>query len=205
MNNLKEKWPPNSQPCLINNFNDTHIILSKDCDYNEQISHQDLLQLSAQDINNDDLCMDIKRTPEDYRSAFLTNITLIILPLVIFFNMCAREMLPTVKKIDIFLRDLLNTNVNGIGSCLITAFIYPLWLITAFICAPFFIVFVAARQVYYKFRHRRAKRKNLFRKQLQKSEYLWGISRTAEAGLESCGQLILQVWLLSSDFKSLSR
>jgi hypothetical protein len=39
---------------------------------------------------------------------------------------------------------------------------------------------------------------------LQKSEYLWGISRTAEAALESCGQLVLQIWLLSSDFNSLS-
>ena len=45
----------------------------------------------------------------------------------------------------------------------------------------------------YQFRHRRATKRNLFRRQLQKSEYLWGITRTAEAGLESCGQLILQV------------
>ena len=29
--------------------------------------------------------------------------------------------------------------------------------------------------------------------------------RTVEAGLESCGQLILQVWLLSSDFKKLNQ
>ena len=49
-------------------------------------------------------------------------------------------------------------------------------------------------QVYFKFHHNRAKRKNKVRRQLQKSEYLWGISRTAEAGLESCGQIILQVW-----------
>ena len=46
-----------------------------------------------------------------------------------------------------------------------------------------------------QFRHRRATKRNLFRRQLQKSEYLWGITRTAEAGLESCGQLILQVLL----------
>ena len=88
---------------------------------------------------------------------------------------------------------------------LLRSLVYPFWLISAFICAPFFILFVAARQVYYKFRHRRATRKNLFRRQLQKSEYMWGISRTAEAGLESCGQLVLQVWLLSSDFHRLSQ
>ncbi len=69
---------------------------------------------------------------------------------------------------------------------------YPCWLLASVACAPFFILYVAARNVYFKFRHRRAKRKNVFRRQLQKSEYLWGISRTAEAGLESCGQLILQ-------------
>eukprot|EP00094_Tigriopus_californicus_P001992 TCALIF_01920-PA protein Name:"Similar to ANK2 Ankyrin-2 (Homo sapiens)" AED:0.42 eAED:0.42 QI:11/0.75/0.4/0.8/1/1/5/0/1087 len=87
---------------------------------------------------------------------------------------------------------------------LVNILVHFLWTLTSLLCAPFFILYVAARNVYYKFRHRRATKKNLFRKQLQKSEYLWGITRTAEAGLESCGQLILQVWLLSSDFKELS-
>ncbi len=82
--------------------------------------------------------------------------------------------------------------------------LYPVWISMSIVCAPFFILYVAARNVYYKFRHRRATKKNLFRRHLQKSEYLWGISRTAEAGLESCGQLILQVWLVSSTFKQLS-
>ena len=91
-----------------------------------------------------------------------------------------------------------------LSSCVaVTA--YPAWLLASLVCAPFFILYVAARNVYFKFRHRRARRKNIYRRQLQKSEYLWGISRTAEAGLESCGQLVLQVWLLSSDFKSLAR
>ena len=104
--------------------------------------------------------------------------------------------------------------------------LYPIWILVSVIFAPFFILYVAARNVYYKvqlqkmdikgkgvyssydeiklseksvlinlfqFRHRRATKRNLFRRQLQKSEYLWGITRTAEAGLESCGQLILQV------------
>lgn len=73
------------------------------------------------------------------------------------------------------------------------------------LCAPFFILYIAFRQLVIKFQHLQAKRKNKFRKQLQKSEYLWGISRTAEAALESCGQLVLQIWLLSSDFNWLSR
>ena len=70
--------------------------------------------------------------------------------------------------------------------------------------APLFILYVAFRHVIFKFQHQRAIRKNVVRRQLQKSEYYWGILRTVEAGLESCGQLILQVWLLSSDFKKLN-
>ncbi len=80
---------------------------------------------------------------------------------------------------------------------------YPIWMLVSLVCAPFYILYIAARNVYFKFRHRRAKRKNIYRRELQRSEYLWGISKTAEAGLESCGQLVLQVWLLSADFETL--
>ena len=114
--------------------------------------------------------------------------------------MCARELLPFAQDLQGKVEE--RTPLISRLSALV---IYSLWLGVAFVCAPFFILFVAFKQVYYKFRHRRATRKNLFRRQLQKYEYLWGISRTAEAGLESCGQLILQVWLLSSHFKSLAQ
>ena len=49
------------------------------------------------------------------------------------------------------------------------------------------VVFV---KVYYKFKHNGAKKKNKYRRQLQKFEYLWGVARTAESGLEAC----FQVW-----------
>lgn len=136
------------------------------------------------------ICTDIERTPNEYRIALIVNVTCIILPLVIFFFMCARELLPAIQKLDKWC----NKNCSpALYYVAVPLPLYALWLVVSVLCAPFFILYVAARHVYFKFRHRRAIRKNLFRSQLQKSEYLWGISRTAEAGLESCGQLILQV------------
>ena len=67
------------------------------------------------------------------------------------------------------------------------------------------ITISAARHVYFKFKHRRATRKAKVRRQLLKSEYLWGITRISESGLEACGQLILQLWLLSSSFNHLAK
>ena len=63
---------------------------------------------------------------------------------------------------------------------------------------------IAARHVYFKFKHRRATRKAKIRRQLLKSEYQWGITRISESGLEACGQLILQLWLLSASFNRLA-
>ena len=33
---------------------------------------------------------------------------------------------------------------------------------------------------------------------------MWGITKISESGLEACGQLILQLWLLSSNFNRLA-
>jgi hypothetical protein len=63
---------------------------------------------------------------------------------------------------------------------------------------------IAAQHVYFKFKHRRATRKAKIRRQLLKSEYQWGITRISESGLEACGQLILQLWLLSASFNRLA-
>lgn len=145
-------------------------------------------------------CIDIDRTPHEYRAAFIANVVCLSSPLLVFYCMCSRELLPYVQ----FAVQKLSHERGKCYECVLNFLFYPLWVLVSVPCAPFFILYVAVRNVVYKFRHRRAKKKNIYRKQLQKSEYLWGISRTAEAGLESCGQLILQVWLLSSDFKQLS-
>ena len=115
-------------------------------------------------------------------AAFIVNIFCIGLPIFVFWTMCSRELW-------IYMRE----------KTLLKILFWPLSLL----CAPFFILYIASKHVMYKFLHRRAKKKNKYRAQLQKSEYFWGISRTAEAALESCGQLILQIWMLSSNFDSL--
>ena len=127
-------------------------------------------------------CFPIKRDPEEYRTAFIVNIICITWPYFIFWTMCSRELW-----------------IHMQGHVILKILFWPL----SILCAPFFIIYIAFKQVIYKFLHKRAKRKNKYREQLQQSEYFWGISRTAEAALESCGQLILQIWLLSSDFDSL--
>ena len=65
-------------------------------------------------------------------------------------------------------------------------------------CSPFFIFFAVSKNVYYQYKHSSATEKNMFRQKLQESEYMWGSVRAFEAGVESSGQLILQVWLLTS-------
>ncbi len=152
-----------------------------------------------------DFCIDITRTSNEYRTAFFVNIVCIALPICIFYFMCARELQQNVKSFEArCFRGLASTD-DSLAVTLLRVLLWAFFIPASIICAPFFVLFVAAKQVYYKFQHRRAKRKNKFRNQLQKTEYLWGISRTAEAALESCGQLILQIWLLSSDFNSLSK
>lgn len=117
--------------------------------------------------------------------------------------MCSREMWDKLIGFEhrVLEHKLLSSKSLSMAKLALRIMLWPM----ALVCAPFYILIVAAKQVIFKFQHRRAKRKNKYRKQLQKSEYLWGISRTAEAALESCGQLVLQIWLLSSDFNSLSQ
>ena len=142
-----------------------------------------------------DQCVDIERTSDEYYTAFITNILCLTVPLVISYAFGVWELLSiidkylmTIKELEVYLKVVIWLSVILIG--------IPF--------APFFILYVAVRNVIFKYQHQSAVRKSKVRRQLQKSEYLWGILKTAEAGLESCGQLVLQAWLLSSHFKSLS-
>ena len=134
-------------------------------------------------------CTNIQRTPEEYRTAFFVNIICICFPFLVFYLMGSRVLWQKFQRFE-------NNFPNHFAKIMLRI-IYGFLTV---IFAPFFILYVAVRQLIYKFQHLRATRKNKVRKQLQETEYLWGISRTAEAALESCGQLILQIWLLSSDF-----
>jgi hypothetical protein len=192
----------------VSAFNSSHVVFSKDelgallSEWHKCARQRLTLGPAINVTDSEEECADIVRSPEEYLTAFIVNLVCIALPLISFFCMCARELLPSFKT---FIEKCSSKfPFQSIFAVIFGLFVYPVWILVAFVCAPFFIIFVAARNVYYKYKHRRAKRKNLVRRPLQESEFLWGISRTAEAGLESCGQLILQLWLLSSYFKSLS-
>ena len=73
------------------------------------------------------------------------NVVLILLPLTTFYAMCARELLPFAQSLQQKVKD---KKVPAPISFLSALAIYALWLCVAFICAPFFILFVAAKQVY---------------------------------------------------------
>ena len=107
-----------------------------------------------------------------------------------------------------FLDELLHSFERKVKSKLISTvvsiFLHISWLVFSICFSPIYILYVATLQVYYKYKHNSATKKNKYRGQLQKFEYLWGIARTAESGFESCGQLLLQIWLLSFDLVQLT-
>jgi hypothetical protein len=45
-------------------------------------------------------CSDIIRQPDEYRTAFFTNLCCIAVPLHIFYVMCARELLIRLRKLE---------------------------------------------------------------------------------------------------------
>ena len=90
-------------------------------------------------------CSDITRQPNEFRTAFITNLCCIAVPLVIFYVMCARELLVWLIKVENQVKARIQSPalflfVKGLGRIL--------WLCpVSVICAPFFILYVAVRQV----------------------------------------------------------
>ena len=76
-------------------------------------------------------------------------------------------------------------------------------IIMAIPCSPLFIFYAASKNAYYQYKHSSATEKNEFRQKLEEYEYMWGSVRAFEAGVESSGQLILQIWLLTSSISLL--
>ena len=90
-------------------------------------------------------CYDFDREPNEYLTAFVTNLIFIGLPVAVFVVMGARELLPLFDGLVGSLENRL-----GGGSTLYVMALYPVWILVSVICAPFFILYVAARNVYYK-------------------------------------------------------
>ncbi len=123
-----------------------------------------------------------------YQAAFAMNVVCILLPFLVIMWMCIRELASwsCTKKLPSFL-----------ATAIITIAAVPL--------TPFYFIYMVVTRVKSKFQHMGSEVKNEQRAELQKSEYLWGMARAAEAGLESSPQLILQLWLLSFHLCELSK
>ena len=133
--------------------------------------------------------------------AFIFNIVCILIPLVVFAMMFAIDTRP-------FLDEMISSVERKVKCKLVVTifsiFLHISWVVFSICFSPIYILYVATLQVYYKYKHNSATKKNKYRGHLQKFEYLWGIARTAESGFESCGQLLLQIWLLSFDLVELA-
>jgi hypothetical protein len=94
-------------------------------------------------------CADISRQPDEYRTAFFTNLTCIAVPLLIFYVMCARELLVRLCKLEDQVKERISNEclfvfVKMIGRILWLVLVSPL-------CCPFFILYIAVRQVKFYF------------------------------------------------------
>ncbi len=58
-------------------------------------------------------CYDFARTPFEYRTAFITNVVCIALPILTFYAMCSRELLPYFDGI------IKNLNVVYLEECVV--------------------------------------------------------------------------------------
>ncbi len=135
----------------------------------------------------------------DYRAAFVMNLTCIVLPFFVIFYMCAAEIRDKTRarRVRLLVR-------KGFLRGAANAVLVPTWLLASAALTPLFLVYMALSRMIHKFGHMKSVRKNEHRGDLQRSEYLWGVARAAEAGFESSPQLFLQLWLLSFHLCALS-
>ena len=127
-------------------------------------------------------CTDTELSVVDYKTAFYCNITFIICPIITIILMCSREIFDKLKAKS-------DRNTILLWCCAI---------ILSIPSFPIFFIYITAKSMYYKFRHSRAMKKINLQQKLQKYEHIWGNIKTMEAGFESSGQLVLQVWILSA-------
>jgi hypothetical protein len=94
-------------------------------------------------------CADIVRQPNEYRTAFFTNLGCIAVPLVIFYVMCARELLVRLVKLE----DRIKGRIENPALFLFVKVLGRiLWLCPiSVICAPFYVLYIAIRQVNHSF------------------------------------------------------
>jgi uncharacterized membrane protein YhaH (DUF805 family) len=126
-------------------------------------------------------CINLEAGPDDYKNAFYA--------LAIFLAVPLFCLLATALKNALIYRRLHHAIKPSAWKVFATflSFLFP----TAM------IVFLGCK-------YGRARRKNKFRHQLRLREFMWAVVSVVEAGIESSGQIVLQCWLLSKQFQSLS-
>ena len=102
-------------------------------------------QKIKQIFSSREACADITRQPDEYRTAFFTNLTCIAVPLLIFYVMCARELLVRLVKLEDRVKEQISNDWLFVVVKMTGRF---LWLVLVSpLCCPFFILYIAVRQV----------------------------------------------------------
>ena len=141
------------------NYNETHYLLPayllQNCSLYYQQNHLNPDSIETSTViseKNPDFCINIERTCAEYRTAFFVNIICICFPFLVFYIMGSRELWTRLKRIE--------THLTSSYAKRLLAVIY--WPLTV-VFAPFFILYIAIRQLIYKFQHLKATRKNKYR------------------------------------------
>ena len=153
------------------------------------------LEYSCNYTVNSTCCL--QREPNEYSAAFVFNLVCIICPILALISMSSREIHDYIKvsmdKKEDHQKQAFMNRILGNQFCR-----WTIAILLAIPCSLLFLIYIAARNVKLVFKHSRSIIKSHYQKKLEDSEYLWGNLITLEAGLESSGQLVLQVWLLSA-------
>ena len=126
-------------------------------------------------------------TPENYSAAFIANASFIIVTYlsIVLMTLCSQRISSSLYK---------HMKAKNQGICFWVARI--LFSLFAPITIPF-------ANLIFKFQHKVAARKTRKLDTLEDFEYICAILYATEAGLESSCQVVLQTWLLASNFKTL--
>ena len=141
-------------------------------------------------------CSDPEMTPWDFGTAFI--VSFICLLMSIFFTTPIGYQIINQASLNNE-RPAAVAQQSNFQKCLWKGFA----LIMSICISPFLVIYAAFKLLWANYKHKGAAQKVLHREELQNFEYLWGVLRTIEAGIESSGQLVLQVWLLSFQIQTI--
>ena len=141
-------------------------------------------------------CHDPVMSPMDFKTAFLMSLVFFFIPILFSIPISYKCLIDLVSYDD----ELEICNYTRLSRYLWELYA---WLLSILI-SPFIVLYAAARLLCATYKHKGATKKAIYREELRKFEYLWGVLRTVEASIESGGQLVLQIWLLSFHIQTMT-